>query len=137
MTTVKDTPVLNWLAVLLTLFLFVVWFHRARKPNRGAQQKVDATSNVDLVVMMTGAVILPFALSYLHHNLFELPQMALEAGGFILLISLLAIFACVCVFLLIGARMKSIDAKPKCLNCAKTGRRLSTRKISLLTLRIS
>ena len=104
LTTINDTPVLDWLALLLAAYLFWAWWSRRRAMQRRLAEKGGTVSTVRLTAWIAAAVLVPFTLAYVHANLFPLPEVPLPAGAYVLLITGLGIVTAAIAAVLVAAR---------------------------------
>ncbi len=108
LTTIGDTPVLDWLALILAGYLFWAWWSRRGAVNRVLTEKSSSVSTFKLAMWIAAAVLAPVGLSFVHANVFVLPEVPLPAGGYVLLITLLGVAAAVLAGLLISARTEHV-----------------------------
>jgi hypothetical protein len=104
LTTITDTPVLDWLALILAGYLFWAWWSRRGALNRMLSEKGGTVSAWKLAIWIAAAVLAPVALAFVHANVFALPDVPLPAGGYVVLITLLGIAAAAIAGVLIAAR---------------------------------
>ena len=111
LSTVTKTPVIDWLALVLAVYLIYTWI-RIRKPlERNLQVKTDATGSKELVIYITASILLPFVLTFFHNQVTKLPKLYMEPGLFIAIISVLALIVSGTFFFLLFQRMNRIDPK--------------------------
>jgi hypothetical protein len=93
LTDISNTPVLDWLSVILASYLFVVWSQRRSPLQRLLCGTVQAAGSKGIVLMLAFSILAPVALSYIHHNVSALPELPLSAGSYISFITILAAIA--------------------------------------------
>ncbi|MDA8403521.1 MAG: hypothetical protein M0Z56_04890, partial [Desulfobacteraceae bacterium] len=111
LSTIQGTPILDWLALILTVYLVFVWMGIRKPLNKNLQQNANSTGTRSLVFWITVSVLLPFALMIFHRTVSELPELRLSTGFYIGLISILALVTMASFFFLLAQRMDQIDAK--------------------------
>ncbi|MBT7444724.1 MAG: hypothetical protein HN790_12250 [Methylococcales bacterium] len=90
LTDIGETPVLDWLVLVLAIYLVMIWW-RIRQPlRRNLIQHAEVMSIKQLVFLVTIAALLPVGLSLLHHEVYSLPAMSFDAGQYITLVCVLA-----------------------------------------------
>jgi hypothetical protein len=105
LTTINDTPVMDWLGLLLLVYLLSVWWQQRKPFNRQLQTTAQSESTMKLVLMITAAVLLPFLLAAIHAQL-PLPALPIDAGAYLGMLTLLALIACAPVAVLIRERIQ-------------------------------
>lgn len=101
LTTVNQTPVMDWMALFLAFYLFGVWYGNRTPLSRNLQMRTEVTSLKGIVMLVTSAILLPVLLSFVHYKLFRLPPLPVNGAGLILLILGLAVLvSCFCGTLL-------------------------------------
>jgi Co/Zn/Cd efflux system component len=108
---ISKTPILDWVALALTVYLIFVWL-KIRKPlERSLQQQANVTGVRGLVAFITVAILLPFGLLYVHEHVQKLPKLYIEPDLFIPVICVLALIVSAAFFFLLFKRMNQIDPK--------------------------
>jgi hypothetical protein len=111
LSTISKTPILDWVALALTVYLIYTWLSIRKPLDRNLQQNTDATGVKELVLYITAAILLPFALLYVHNNVMKLPKLQMESNLFIPVICVLALLVAAAFFFLLFKRMNQIDPK--------------------------
>ncbi|WP_444994700.1 hypothetical protein [Aliikangiella sp. IMCC44359] len=111
LTDINNTPVLDWLSVVLAIFLFVLWSGRRSPLKRIIQITVGTASSGGVILMVVFSILAPVALSYIHHNVFILPELPLSAGSYILTMTILGVIAAVYGLTLTFFRASQADPK--------------------------
>ncbi|MGD2064321.1 MAG: hypothetical protein PVF51_12160, partial [Nitrospirota bacterium] len=109
LTTIANTPVLDWLSLLLLFYLFTTWWGTRNPLARSLQKRVEVTGIGTLVVLIPAAVLLPFGLAYVHYNVHALPAVPFASGGYILLVTVLAGVATLTALLLVAMRTRQVN----------------------------
>ena len=91
LTTIKGTPILDWLAILLTAYLLIIWWSKCGPVIRALQVNKEVIGTTTILFWVTVAIMLPFGLGYFHHNIAALPSVPFSAVGYIMLITSLSI----------------------------------------------
>lgn len=94
LTTVNQTPVMDWMALFLAFYLFGVWYRNRTPLSRTLQMQTEVTSLKGVVILVTSAILLPVVLSFVHHKWFHLPHLPVTGAGLIFLILGLALVVC-------------------------------------------
>ena len=110
LTNITNTPVLDWLALLLAGYLFWAWWSRRAAINRKLDERGGTVSTSRLTIWIAAAVLAPFLLSLFHSKVYALPAVPLNAGAYVLLITLLGIVTAAIAAVMISARAQ--DATP-------------------------
>ena len=110
LTNVTNTPVLDWLALVLAAYLFWAWWSRRSAINRKLDEHGGTVSTAKLAIWIAAAVLAPFALSLFHSNVHALPAVPLNAGAYVLLITALGLVTTAIAGVMIMARAQ--DATP-------------------------
>lgn len=111
LTDISNTPVLDWLSIILAGYLFLVWSQRRSPLQRLLGATVQPAGSKGVVFMLVFSILAPVLLSYLHHNVTKLPELPLSAGSYILFITLLAVVATLYGLFLTFLRAKLADPK--------------------------
>jgi len=93
LTDISNTPVLDWLTILLAAYLFLIWSQRRSPLKRLLKVALQSSGSGGIVAMIAFSIFAPVSLSYIHHNVFSLPELPLSAGSYITFITLLAVIA--------------------------------------------
>ncbi|MCW8880637.1 MAG: hypothetical protein OQK51_26545 [Kangiellaceae bacterium] len=111
LTDISNTPVLDWLSIVLAGFLFIIWAGRRSPLKRVVQVTVSGAGTSGLVMMVVFSVLAPVALSYLHHNVVKLPELPISAGTYITTMTLLGLVAAGYGLILTFFRASKADPK--------------------------
>ncbi len=111
LSTISKTPILDWVALALTLYLIYTWLSIRKPLERSLQQNTDVTGVKGLVFYITVAILLPFGLLYVHDEVQKLPKLHMDPNLFIPVICVLAVFVAAAFFFLLFQRMNQIDPK--------------------------
>ena len=111
LTEINNTPVLDWLSVVLGGFLFLVWAARRSPLKRIVQVSVSGSGSSGVVMMVVFSILAPVGLSYFHHNVDNLPELPVSAGMYIATMTLLGILAAVYGLWLTFIRASKADPK--------------------------
>jgi len=111
LSTISKTPILDWVALALTLYLLYTWFSIRKPLERSLQQHTDVAGVKELVAYITCAILLPFVLLYVHDEVTKLPKLHINTDLYIPVICLLAVIAAAAFFFLLFKRMNQIDPK--------------------------
>ncbi len=95
LTDIGNTPVLDWLSVLLAIYLFIIWSQRRAPMKRLLNVSVQSANSNGIVLMIVFSILAPVALSYLHHKIMPLPELPLSAGTYVAFMTFLALLATV------------------------------------------
>ena len=106
---IQHTPILNWAAMALALYLMVVWFSIRNPLQQRLQTKTDPTSIPKIVFSIVAAIFLPFGLLMLHTTLLKLPMIPLHTGRWIAVICVFATMATIVFFFLLFQRVGRLD----------------------------
>jgi len=93
LTEISNTPVLDWLSILLAVYLFLVWGQRRSPIKRLLNVSLQSSGSTGIVAMIAFSILAPVVLSYVHHEMFALPELPLSAGSYIAFMTLLAVIA--------------------------------------------
>ena len=111
LTEISNTPVLDWLSIVLAVFLFLIWSARRSPLKRVAQVSVSGAGSSGVVMMVVFSILAPVALSYFHHNVQKLPELPLSAGAYISTMTILGVLAAVYGLVLTFFRASKADPK--------------------------
>jgi hypothetical protein len=111
LTEINNTPVLAWLSIVLAVFLFAIWSGRRSPLMRIAQASLSGAGSQGIVVMIVFSILAPVALSYIHHNVFSLPELPISAGAYIATMTLLGVLAAAYGLTLTFFRASQADPK--------------------------
>ncbi|MET1254785.1 hypothetical protein [Aliikangiella maris] len=111
LTQINDTPVLDWLSVILAVFLFLLWAGKRSPLKRVAQVSVESASTKGIVMMVAFSILSPVGLSYVHHEVFRLPELPLSASAYIITMTVLGLLAAAYGLLL--TYLRATQAEPK------------------------
>ena len=111
LSTISKTPILDWVALALTLYLIYTWLSIRKPLERSLQQHTDVAGVKELVFYITCAILLPFGLLYVHDEVKKLPKLHMDPNPFIPAICLLAVVVSAAFFFLLFKRMNQIDPK--------------------------
>lgn len=93
LTDISNTPVLDWLSILLAVYLFIVWSKRRSPLQRLLCGTVQSAGSKGIVLMVVFSILAPVILSYIHHDVRPLPELPLSAGSYVMFITVLAAVA--------------------------------------------
>ena len=93
LTEINNTPVLDWLSIVLAAFLFIIWSARRSPLKRIVQVSVSGAKTSGIIMMVVFSIFAPVALSYVHHNVTALPELPLSAGAYIATMTILGLIA--------------------------------------------
>ncbi|MDA8137385.1 MAG: hypothetical protein M0036_01925 [Desulfobacteraceae bacterium] len=110
LSTINQTTILDWLALALTVYLIHTWLGIRQPLERALQRRSEATRVKDLVLYITVAIFLPFALLYVNNHLVKLPKLHMTPSHFIWVICFLGLVVSAVFFFLLLQRMHRIDA---------------------------
>ncbi len=111
LTNIADTPILDWLSIILAGYLFLVWSQRRTPLQRLLGATVQPAGSKGVVLMLVFSILAPVALSYFHYNVSPLPQIPLSAGSYIGFMTFLAAVATVYGLWLTFLRAKLANPK--------------------------
>lgn len=111
LTEISNTPVLDWLSVVLAGFLFFIWLARRSPLKRVVQVSVSGAGTGGIVMMVVFSVFAPVALSYIHHDVTKLPELPISAGAYIATMTLLGFLAAAYGLVLTFFRASKADPK--------------------------
>lgn len=111
LTEINNTPVLDWLSIVLAVFLFLVWSSRRSPLMRIAQITMSGSGALGLIMMVVFSILSPVILSYIHHNVTPLPELPLSAGGYIATMTLFGALAALNGLALTFFRAQHADPK--------------------------
>jgi hypothetical protein len=111
LSTISKTPILDWVALALTIYLIYTWLSIRKPLERSLQQHTDVAGVKELVFYITCAILLPFGLLYVHENVQKLPKLYIESDLFIPVICLLAVIVAAAFFFMLFKRMNQIDPR--------------------------
>lgn len=111
LTEITNTPVLDWLSIVLAVFLFLIWSSRRSPLKRVVQVSVSGAGSGGIIIMVVFSILAPVALSYIHHSVAALPQLPLSAGAYIATMTTLGILAAVYGLSLTFFRASKADPK--------------------------
>ncbi len=111
LTNIADTPVLDWLSIILAGYLFLVWSQRRTPLQRLLGATVQPAGSKGVVLMLVFSILAPVALSYFHYNVTPLPPIPLSAGSYIGFMTFLATVATVYGLWLTFLRAKLANPK--------------------------
>ncbi len=93
LTEINNTPILDWLSIVLAVFLFSIWAARRSPLKRVVQLTVEGAGVNGVVMMVIFSILAPVGLSYFHHNVGSLPELNLSAGAYITTMTILGLIA--------------------------------------------
>ena len=93
LTDISNTPVLDWLSILLAVYLFIVWSQRRSPLQRLLCGTVQSAGSKGIVLMVAFSILAPVILSYIHHDVTPLPELPISAGSYVIFITVLAAVA--------------------------------------------
>jgi len=111
LTELNNTPVLDWLSIVLAIFLFFIWLGRRSPLKRVVQVSVSGAGSAGVILMVIFSILAPVALSYIHHNVQKLPELPLSAGAYITTMTLLGLLAALYGLVLTFFRASKADPK--------------------------
>jgi hypothetical protein len=111
LTNIADTPILDWLSIILAGYLFLVWSQRRSPLQRLLGATVQPAGSKGVVLMLVFSILAPVALSYFHYNVTPLPPIPLSAGSYIGFMTFLAAVATVYGLWLTFLRAKLANPK--------------------------
>jgi len=111
LTEINNTPVLDWLSVVLALFLFFIWSARRSPLKRVVQVSVASAGVNGIVLMIVFSILAPVVLSYLHFKVTPLPELPLSASSYIASMTLLGLLAA--AYGLLMTYFRAVKADPK------------------------
>ncbi len=111
LTDISNTPVLDWLSILLAVYLFIVWSKRRSPLQRLLCGTVQSAGSKGIVLMVVFSILAPVILSYIHHDVRPLPELPLSAGSYVMFITVLAAVATSYVLFLTFLRAKLANPK--------------------------
>ncbi len=111
LTNIADTPILDWLSIILAGYLFLVWSQRRSPLQRLLGATVQPAGSKGVVLMLVFSILAPVALSYFHYNVTPLPAIPLSAGSYIGFMTFLAAVATVYGLWLTFLRAKLANPK--------------------------
>lgn len=106
LTSINNTPVIDWLAVLMTFYLFIIWWKIRTPLSRDLQLKTVSKGTSYIITSIVISIFLPFVLAYSHHHFIALSEVPFSTGKLLLLIILCVILTNLLVTLLIHNRIK-------------------------------
>lgn len=107
---IAGTPVMDWLAVLLGLYLLGVWYRVSPRLTTILNERSGpSTSSKTLALWIGGAILLPGVLAWLHVNGVELPALPWSPAGYLLALLLLGALTVVLFSALIAFRAKTTN----------------------------
>lgn len=106
LTTVNKTPVMDWMALFLAFYLFGVWYRNRTPLSRDLQMRTEVLSLKGFVITLVTAILLPVQLSFVHHQMFFLPNLPVNGAGLIFLILGLALLVSGLCGALLALRME-------------------------------
>ena len=84
-TDVNATPVMDWLALVLSVYLLGVWFRASPRLSRILNEGAGPVPNTKtLTLWIAGAILLPAGLAWLHANVYPFPQIPWSPFGYVL-----------------------------------------------------
>lgn len=111
LTNIADTPILDWLSIILAGYLFLVWSQRRSPLQRLLGATVQPAGSKGVVLMLVFSILAPVALSYFHYNVTPLPAIPLSAGSYIGFMTFLAAVATIYGLWLTFLRAKLANPK--------------------------
>ena len=93
LTDISNTPVLDWLSIILATYLFLIWSMRRTPLQRLLNVSLQTAGSGGMVMMIVFSILAPVALSHIHHEVRPLPALPIAAGSYIAFITLLAAIA--------------------------------------------
>lgn len=111
LTDIATTPVLDWLAIVLSFYLIIVWWGK-RQPLSPALQKTNIVVGVGgIVLWLVAAILLPMALSYIHNSVSPLPPVVFSSAKYIFMVTGFALVTVVLVMALVRLRLGNVEPK--------------------------
>jgi hypothetical protein len=107
LTTINNTPLLDWLAVIMTFYLFVIWWKIHTPLSRNLQLKTESKGTLYIIVSIVTSIFLPFLLAYIHHHFITFPEVPFPVGKYLLLLLFCVALTTALVTLLIHNRIKA------------------------------
>lgn len=109
-TDITATPVMDWLALLLALYLLGVWFRASPRLGRVLREgTVKMPGPLTLALWIGGAILLPVALMGTHTALTDLPALSFSPTGYIIAVVVLGTLSVVLFGALISARARTTN----------------------------
>lgn len=93
LTEINNTPVLDWLSIILAGYLFLVWSQRRAPLQRLLNVSLQHSGSSGIVLMVVFSILAPVILSHIHHEIMPLPELPISAGSYVAFITLLAAVA--------------------------------------------
>lgn len=107
-TDITATPVMDWLALVLALYLLGVWFRASPRLGRVLREgAVKLPGPFTLVMWIGGAILMPVLLMGMHTALTELPELPFAPAGHIIAVVVLGFLSVVLFGALIAARART------------------------------
>lgn len=111
LTDISNTPVLDWLSIILASYLFLIWSVRRTPLQRLLNVSLQAAGSGGIVMMVVFSILAPVALSHIHHEIKPLPVLPIAAGSYIAFITLLAAIASAYGLFITYLRVKQANPK--------------------------
>ena len=111
LTDISKKPVLDWLALILAVYILVLWFRQRKPLKRNRQEQMVETGVFGIVSMIVLSIFTPLGLVYLHTKVTPLPPIPLNAGLYVVIITAIACVAAVVTLLLALQRMRMGEPK--------------------------
>ncbi|CBL44534.1 conserved hypothetical protein [gamma proteobacterium HdN1] len=108
LTSVNNTPVMDWMGLVLALLLFGVWYHRRAPISRNLQIRTEASSLKGIVIAVAVAIAAPILLSLIHYKIYALPKLPVSGGPLIALIIGMALVVSAFFGLMLFIRMQKV-----------------------------
>lgn len=93
LTDISNTPVLDWLSIILATYLFLIWSVRRTPLQRLLNVSLQTAGSSGIVMMVVFSILAPVALSHINHEIRPLPELPIAAGSYIAFMTLLAAIA--------------------------------------------
>ncbi len=107
-TDITATPVMEWLALLLALYLLGVWFRASPRLGRVLREgAIKLPGPITLALWIGASILLPVALMGMHMSLAELPELPFAPAGYIIAVVVLGTLSVLLFGALIAARAKT------------------------------
>ena len=107
-TNVTNTPVMDWLAAILIVYLLISWFQAGPKISRLLEQKRTTMPEfIKIAITVTLAIFTPVVLSIIHEQGSPLPSVPLSIGALMATLLLLSAISAVLFAFLIRERAQT------------------------------
>jgi hypothetical protein len=109
-TNVTSTPVMDWLALVLGLYLLAVWYRASPRLSRVLNEGAGSIPNAKaLTLWIGGAILLPAVLAWGHANVAALPALPWSPLGFVAALFTLSAVSIALFGALIASRAKTTN----------------------------